>query len=97
MLAKRGFRVYGSSRNPNFKSSSYQALQMDVTDDQSVDNAVAQVIREAGSIDALVNNAGCGLAGAAEDTASAEALHQMDVNFMGPPGLIIRDSTSTQL
>jgi len=84
MLAKRGFRVYGSSRNPNFKPSGYQALQMDVTDDRSVDEAVAQVIREAGSIDALVNNAGCGLAGAVEDTASIEALHQMDVNFMGP-------------
>jgi len=84
MLAKRGFRVYGSSRNPNFRPSGYQALQMDVTDDKSVDEAVAQVIREAGSIDALVNNAGCGLAGAVEDTASVEALHQMDVNFMGP-------------
>jgi NAD(P)-dependent dehydrogenase (short-subunit alcohol dehydrogenase family) len=84
MLARRGFRVYGSSRNPNFKPSGYQALQMDVTDDRSVDEAVAQVIREAGSIDALVNNAGCGLAGAVEDTASMEALHQMDVNFMGP-------------
>lgn len=84
VLAKRGFRVYGSSRHPNFKPSGYQALQMDVTDDQSVENAVAQVIREAGSIDALVNNAGCGLAGAVEDTTSAEALHQMDVNFMGP-------------
>ena len=43
MLAKRGFRVYGSSRNPNFKPSGYQALQMDVTDDHSVDEAVAQV------------------------------------------------------
>jgi NAD(P)-dependent dehydrogenase (short-subunit alcohol dehydrogenase family) len=84
MLAKRGYRVYGSSRYLDFKPSGYQALQMDVTDDQSVDEAVAQVIREAGSLDALVNNAGCGLAGAVEDTASAEALHQMDVNFMGP-------------
>jgi len=84
MLAQRGFRVYGCSRNPNFQPTGYQAIQMDVTDDRSVDQAVAQVIREAGSIDALVNNAGCGLAGAVEDTASAEALHQMDVNFMGP-------------
>ena len=84
MLARRGFKVYGCSRNPNFKPSGYQAVQMDVTDDQSVDRAVAQVIREAGGIDALVNNAGCGLAGAVEDTATAEAQRQMDVNFMGP-------------
>jgi NAD(P)-dependent dehydrogenase (short-subunit alcohol dehydrogenase family) len=56
---------------------------MDVTDDQSVARAVSRVLREAGSIDALINNAGCGLAGAIEDTSPEEALHQMDVNFMG--------------
>lgn len=84
MLAKSGFRVYGSSRNPDFNPSGFRPLKMDVTDDQSVEAAVAQVIREAGSIDALVNNAGYGLAGAVEDTTSAEALVQMDVNFMGP-------------
>lgn len=84
MLAKRGFRVYGCSRDPNFKPAGFQAVQMDVTDDQSVDKAVARVIAEAGSIDALVNNAGSGLAGAVEDTESVEALRQMDVNFMGP-------------
>jgi NAD(P)-dependent dehydrogenase (short-subunit alcohol dehydrogenase family) len=84
MLAQRGFRVYGSSRNPNFRPTGYQPLPMDVTDDQSVEKAIARVILEAGSIDALVNNAGWGLAGAVEDTSSREAFRQMDVNFMGP-------------
>jgi NAD(P)-dependent dehydrogenase (short-subunit alcohol dehydrogenase family) len=56
---------------------------MDVCDDQSVEQAVLRVVQEAGSIDALVNNAGCGLAGPVEDTHSHEALRQMDVNFMG--------------
>jgi len=83
MLAQRGFLVYGSSRNPDFRPTHYRALQMDVRDDQSVERAVARVIEEAGSIDALVNNAGCGLAGAVEDTSSEEAIRQMDVNFMG--------------
>jgi len=83
MLAQRGFRVYGTSRKPNGQPGAYRAIAMDVTDDQSVDAAVAGIIKEAGSIDALVNNAGCGLAGAVEDTTSREALRQMDVNFMG--------------
>jgi NAD(P)-dependent dehydrogenase (short-subunit alcohol dehydrogenase family) len=83
LLAGRGFLVYGSSRNPDFRPSAYRALQMDVRDDQSVDRAVSRVIEEAGSIDALVNNAGCGLAGAIEDTQTQEAVRQMDVNFMG--------------
>jgi NAD(P)-dependent dehydrogenase (short-subunit alcohol dehydrogenase family) len=83
LLAQRGFVVYGSSRNADFRPAAYHALQMDVRDDQSVERAVSRVVEEAGSIDALINNAGCGLAGAVEDTLPAEALRQMDVNFMG--------------
>jgi len=83
LLAQSGFRVYGSSRNPNFRPQAYRALEMDVTNDQSVERAVRRVMDEAGSIDALVNNAGSGLAGAVEDTSTEEAIRQMDVNFMG--------------
>jgi NAD(P)-dependent dehydrogenase (short-subunit alcohol dehydrogenase family) len=83
LLAQRGFNVYGSSRDPDFRPANFRPLQMDVCDDQSVERAVARVIAEAGSIDAVVNNAGCGLAGAVEDTTTPEAMHQMDVNFMG--------------
>jgi NAD(P)-dependent dehydrogenase (short-subunit alcohol dehydrogenase family) len=83
LLARSGNLVYGSSRNPEFKPAGYRALQMDVQDDESVERAIARVCEEAGGVDALINNAGCGLAGAAEDTSSAEAIRQMDVNFMG--------------
>jgi NAD(P)-dependent dehydrogenase (short-subunit alcohol dehydrogenase family) len=82
-LAQRGFRVYGSSRNVDFRPTGYDALQMDVSNDRSVEHAVSRVMDEAGVIDVLINNAGCGLAGAVEDTDTQEALRQMDVNFMG--------------
>jgi NAD(P)-dependent dehydrogenase (short-subunit alcohol dehydrogenase family) len=82
MLAARGFKVYGASRNPK-SGAGYLPLTMDVADDQSVEQAIAQILKEAGSIDALVNNAGCGVAGAVEDTSMQEAAHQMEVNFMG--------------
>ena len=48
-----------------------------------MERAVKHIMEEAGTIDALINNAGCGLAGAVEDTSSEEAILQMDVNFMG--------------
>ncbi len=82
-LAQRGCTVYGSSRNATFQPKAYRSVRMDVQDDQSVNSAVSRVIQEAGTIDALVNNAGCGLAGAVEDTSTEEAIRQMDVNFMG--------------
>jgi NAD(P)-dependent dehydrogenase (short-subunit alcohol dehydrogenase family) len=83
MLTQRGFLVYGSSRNPDFRPTAYRGVQMDVRDDRSVESAVSRVIEEAGAIDALINTAGCGLAGAVEDTHPQEAFRQMDVNFMG--------------
>jgi NAD(P)-dependent dehydrogenase (short-subunit alcohol dehydrogenase family) len=83
LLARRGFTVFGSSRNPDFHPKTFQPLPMDVTDDQSIAQAVSRILQQAGPIDALVNNAGCGLAGAIEDTTPEEAQRQMDVNFMG--------------
>lgn len=84
LLAQRGFRVYGTSRNADFHPSGYTAVQMDVRDDQSVEQAIKRVMDETGAIDVLINNAGCGVAGAVEDTSTEEAIRQMDVNFMGP-------------
>jgi NAD(P)-dependent dehydrogenase (short-subunit alcohol dehydrogenase family) len=83
LLAQRGFVVYGASRNPEFRPKAFRGIQMDVCDDESVERAVTRVLQEAGSIDAVVNNAGSGLAGAVEDTHTDEAIRQMDVNFMG--------------
>ena len=40
-------------------------------------------MKEAGRLDAVVNNAGWGLAGAIEDTTVAEAQAQLDTNFFG--------------
>jgi NAD(P)-dependent dehydrogenase (short-subunit alcohol dehydrogenase family) len=56
---------------------------MDVDDDGSVDQAVAQILASAGRLDAVVNNAGWALAGAVEDTSVAEAQAQFDTNVFG--------------
>jgi short-subunit dehydrogenase len=56
---------------------------MDVTDDQSVERAVATVLEREGQLDILVNNAGMGIAGPVENTSIEEAKRQLDVNFFG--------------
>ena len=58
-------------------------LTMDVTDDQSVERAVATVLEREGQLDILVNNAGMGIAGPVENTSIEEAKRQLDVNFFG--------------
>ena len=56
---------------------------MDVTDEASVERAVAEVMRREGRIDALVHCAGISLAGSFEDTTVEEAKGQFDTNFFG--------------
>ena len=86
-LAKRGYRVYGTSRNPSTYSKKadefFDLVQMNATDDQSVAKAVASVIAKEGRIDAVVCNAGMGISGSVEDCSLDEIKLQMDTNFMG--------------
>src|SRR5205085_737622 len=73
-----GFTVYGTSRRatPGEKRGEVVFLPLDVTDDESVANAVREVLDRSGRIDVLVNNAGLGVAGAAEES-SVEQAHAL--------------------
>jgi NAD(P)-dependent dehydrogenase (short-subunit alcohol dehydrogenase family) len=83
-LRERGHRVYGTSRNPPAATRDADAMMtMDVDDDSSVAAGVAHILRDAGRIDAIVNNAGLGYAGALEDTTVEEARRQFETNFFG--------------
>ena len=83
-LLQRGHRVYGTGRNPTAAASAAIALiAMDVNDDASVAAGVAHVLTDAGRIDAVVNNAGLGYAGALEDTTVEEARWQFETNLFG--------------
>jgi NAD(P)-dependent dehydrogenase (short-subunit alcohol dehydrogenase family) len=83
-LAGRGYRVYGTSRQAaTGQAGSVAMLTADVTDDRSVERAVAAVLEREGRLDVVVNNAGMGIAGPVENTSIEEAKRQLDVNFFG--------------
>jgi len=83
-LRNAGFRVFGTSRRAVADSSSgITMLACDVTDDESVAKLVERVLAEAGRIDLLVNNAGMGLLGAAEESSTVQAQALFDVNVFG--------------
>jgi len=86
-LAKQGHKVYGAARRIEKMESLRQCgvtpLKMDVTDEASVKNAVAEVAKKEGRIDVLVNNAGYGSYGAIEDVKLEEARQQFEVNVFG--------------
>src|SRR5437879_8530278 len=92
-LARNGFLTYATMRNlnksGNIKSAAdkeklqLKIVQLDVTDDGSVKNAMRSMIAEASRIDVLVNNAGYALNGAFEDIAMEELKAQYETNLFG--------------
>ena len=54
-LQSKGHTVYGSARNLNrLQSPSFKPIQLDVTDNSSVSNAIATIIQAEGKLDVLV-------------------------------------------
>jgi NAD(P)-dependent dehydrogenase (short-subunit alcohol dehydrogenase family) len=82
-LAKAGYQVFGTSRKPVASTQGVTMLVCDVTDDASVQALVDEVMRQTGRIDLVVNNAGIGLLGGAEESSIAQAQRLFDVNVFG--------------
>ena len=86
----RGERVAGTVRQ-KAQVEEFRALapercrgyRLDVTEAPTIPDVIANVMRDMGGIDVLVNNAGYGLIGAAEETSPAEARKLFDTNFFG--------------
>lgn len=84
-LARRGHRVHGGdvrTEVPPFPGPVTLAA-LDVDDDTSCRAFIRTVIAQEGRIDVVVNNAGFGIAGPAEETSSAEAQAQLETLFFG--------------
>ncbi len=80
-LAKKGYTVYGIARR-EFSDETFVCLRADVNDPNAVKAAFDEIIRREGRIDAVVNNAGYGIAGAVEH-ATAESIQKIfDTNLV---------------
>jgi NAD(P)-dependent dehydrogenase (short-subunit alcohol dehydrogenase family) len=84
-LVEAGYQVFGTSRRGGAAAGHpFEMLILDVTSDESVEAAVNEVIRRAGRIDLLVNNAGFGVAPAgAEESSIEQARSIFETNFFG--------------
>ena len=97
-LARKSFQVFATMRNVEDRnravsrellelaqreSLALRVLQLDVTDDLSVEQAVGAVAANCGRIDVLVNNAGFGITDLVETVPLVQAQRQFDVNVFG--------------
>ena len=88
-LHKKGFIVYGTSRNPEkFENSIFKLIALDVRDVNSIQNAVSEIIKQSGRIDVVINNAGVGITGSIEEIPTIEMKNHFDTNFFGPVEVI---------
>ena len=93
MFARNGYVTYATMRTPEKgaliknavekENLPIKVVQLDVTDDKSLKNAIDHVTSEDGRIDVLVNNAGYGLVGALEELSIEEIKAQYETNFFG--------------
>jgi NAD(P)-dependent dehydrogenase (short-subunit alcohol dehydrogenase family) len=93
-FADKGNKVYATMRNPNGKNANAKAdleshstnikvVDMDVTDEASVKEAMATILAKAGSVDVLINNAGIMYLGITEAFSVEQAKFQMETNYFG--------------
>lgn len=86
-LVKRGWRVYATARKAEslgkLAAAGCKTLALDVTDEGSMQQAVAAVTAAEGSIGVLINNAGYSQSGALETLTPAQLRDQFDTNVFG--------------
>lgn len=83
LLLTRGARVAVLDRDPAGAPSGTLALSCDITDAAAVENAVAAVVDEFGSLDVVVNNAGIGAVGDVTANDDSDWARVLDVNVIG--------------
>ena len=88
MLCNAGMTVYAASRSGKApeeysKNGNMFPVVMDVNDSEAIAAVVERIVRERGSLDAVVCNAGNGIAGPIEETSIEEIEAQYSTTFYG--------------
>jgi NADP-dependent 3-hydroxy acid dehydrogenase YdfG len=91
-LAGAGHMVFASMRDPNAKNRNHAqelrqegiaVVELDISSDASVDQAVKEVLADAGRIDVLINNAGIASVGITEAFTADQAKVVFNTNTVG--------------
>ncbi|MCB0614771.1 MAG: SDR family NAD(P)-dependent oxidoreductase, partial [Phaeodactylibacter sp.] len=82
-LSEMGYQVYGTSRKHQDDGLSFKMVAMDVRDEASVHRAIAFIIDKEGRLDAVINNAGIGIAGPLEQLRMDNIEQVLDTNVKG--------------
>ncbi|MCW3806782.1 oxidoreductase [Plebeiibacterium marinum] len=92
LLAEKGYKVYAAARRTEkleeLKSFGIKPIHLDVSNENSIVNAVESIMKTENRIDILINNAGFGTYGALEDVSIETARYQYEVNVFGVARLI---------
>ena len=97
-LARRGHQVFATMRGINSRNATHRAalerlaaeeglrlrvLELDVTDDDSVQRAVDTALEDAGQLDVVINNAGYAALGVSEAYSPEQYTQMFDVHVVG--------------
>ena len=85
LLVRQGYRVFGTGRHPQATQlAGFDLLPLEVTSNKSVKACVAEVkLKTEGQLDALINNVGTGILGAAEESSAEQVRQLFEINFFG--------------
>ena len=92
-FGRSGYKVFATMRNPGIDAALKQKIKeeslpititaMDVDSDESVKRCIDGILRQNGSIDVLVNNAGIERHGSVEELSMADFKDVMETNYFG--------------
>ena len=93
LLARKGYAVFAAGRSPEKRQEldrlahgekiPVRTLEMDVTDNLSVEIGVEFVLEKGGAIDVLINNAGVGYMAVVEELRLEDMRKQFETNLFG--------------
>ncbi|MDO1451553.1 SDR family NAD(P)-dependent oxidoreductase [Rhodocytophaga aerolata] len=76
-------RTLGSLQKEVGTSANFLPLEVEITDEKSVNDAIAKTLETFGCIDVVVNNAGYGQLGTLEELSDNESRENFDTNVFG--------------